>query len=49
MNRAMWVERIGVAPQQALVPGRGEIEMLPVGVEDIDDLRDVKRVVGDDP
>ena len=41
--------RVGVAPQQAGVVLRSEVEMLPVRVEHISDLADVFGVVGDDP
>jgi len=43
------IARIRIAPQQAF-PGRAvPVQVLPVGVEDLDDLPHMQRIVGDDP
>jgi hypothetical protein len=43
------IARIGVAPQQTLVGARLPIVLRPVGLEHLDDLPDMLRLMGDDP
>jgi hypothetical protein len=42
------VARIRIAPQQAFISAAVPIALFPIGIEYLDDLRDVVRIVGDD-